>query len=275
VTERIVLIDDHDVVRIGLQTLLQDHGLELAGHASTGTGGLALVQSLQPDLALVDVRLPDMSGIELCKSVRKVSPSTRIAILTACVDKSVVYTCLQAGVQGYLLKDMPGEELFRSIRMILDGKCVLDPTVTGYALNWIESSKATDGSRIHQSGNRKTPAPVGKHRESHRQRDLSATGRQEPGGGRDGSPPTRPLIMPIISAPVTCIRFPAATRSTLRDPAGIVIPLRFCASHDAAPGPHQTFARSNPWGSSERKWGPTFRMGTDVAPAESRSTSAW
>lgn len=140
-TERIVLIDDHDLVRIGLETLLREHGLELAGHASTGTGGLALVQSLQPDLALVDVRLPDMSGIELCKSVRKVSPSTRLAILTACVDKSVVYTCLQAGVQGYLLKDMPGEELFRSIRMILNGKSVLDPTVTGYALNWIESSK--------------------------------------------------------------------------------------------------------------------------------------
>jgi DNA-binding NarL/FixJ family response regulator len=141
VTERIVLIDDHDVVRIGLQTLLRDHGLDLAGHASTGMDGLALVQSLQPDLALVDVRLPDMSGIELCKSVRKVSPSTRLAILTACVDKSVVYTCLQAGVQGYLLKDMPGEELFRSIRLILDGKSVLDPNVTGYALNWIESSK--------------------------------------------------------------------------------------------------------------------------------------
>jgi DNA-binding NarL/FixJ family response regulator len=74
-------------------------------------------------------------------SARDVSPSTRLAILTSSVDKSVVYTCLQTGVQGYLLKDMPGEELFRAIRNILGGKSVLDPTVTGYALQWLESPK--------------------------------------------------------------------------------------------------------------------------------------
>lgn len=143
-TERIVVVDDHELVQIGLHTLLTDRGLEVVGQASTGSEGLKLIQSLQPDLALIDVRLPDMSGIELCQSVRKTNPHIRLAVLTAAMDKNVVHACLQTGVQGYLLKDMPGEELFRSIRKILDGKSVLDPSVTEYALHWIESHRESE-----------------------------------------------------------------------------------------------------------------------------------
>ncbi|MDI3328948.1 MAG: response regulator transcription factor [Alicyclobacillaceae bacterium] len=143
-TERIVVVDDHELVQIGLHTLLTDRGLEVVGQASTGSEGLELIQSLQPDLALIDVRLPDMSGIELCQSVRKTNPHIRLAVLTAAMDKNVVHACLQTGVQGYLLKDMPGEELFRSIRKILDGKSVLDPSVTEYALHWIESHRESE-----------------------------------------------------------------------------------------------------------------------------------
>jgi DNA-binding NarL/FixJ family response regulator len=146
-SERIVIVDDHELVRIGLQTLLSEHGLDLVGQASTGAEGLELIQSLQPDLALIDVRLPDMSGIELCKSVRETNTSTRLAILTSSMDKNVVHACLQTGVQGYLLKDMPGEELFKSIRKILDGKSVLDPTVTEYVLHWIESPKEGESGK--------------------------------------------------------------------------------------------------------------------------------
>jgi DNA-binding NarL/FixJ family response regulator len=143
-TKRIVVVDDHELVRLGLHALLSEGGLELVGEASTGSEGLALIQSLQPDLALIDVRLPDMSGIQLCKSVRETNSSTRLAILTSTMDKHVVYACLQTGVQGYLLKDMPGEELLRAICHILEGKSVLDPTVTEYALHWIESRKESE-----------------------------------------------------------------------------------------------------------------------------------
>jgi DNA-binding NarL/FixJ family response regulator len=146
-TKRIVVVDDHELVRIGLQTLLSDGGLDLVGEASTGSEGLELIQSLQPDLALIDVRLPDMSGIQLCKMVRESGTSTRLAILTSSVDKSVVYTCIQTGVHGYLLKDMPGDELLRAIRNILDGKSVLDPSVTEYALQWIESRNDSESGR--------------------------------------------------------------------------------------------------------------------------------
>ncbi|MCL6625874.1 response regulator [Alicyclobacillus shizuokensis] len=146
-TESIVIVDDHELVRIGLQTLLSEHGLNLVGQASTGAEGLDLIQSLQPDLALIDVRLPDMSGIELCKSVRETNTSTRLAILTSSMDKNVVHACLQTGVQGYLLKDMPGEELFKSIQNILNGKSVLDPTVTEYVLHWIESPRQGESGK--------------------------------------------------------------------------------------------------------------------------------
>lgn len=146
-TQRIVIVDDHELVRIGLHTLLSDHGLELVGQASTGSEGLALIQSLQPDLALIDVRLPDMSGIRVCQAVRETNTHTRLAILTAAVDKNVVHACIQTGIQGYLLKDMPGDELVRAIRTILEGKSVLDPTVTEYALHWIESRKESESSK--------------------------------------------------------------------------------------------------------------------------------
>ncbi|GAB7387434.1 response regulator transcription factor [Bacillaceae bacterium] len=145
--ERIVVIDEHELVRVGLHTLLTGHGLDVVGQASTGAEGLMLIQSLQPDLALIDVRLPDMSGIQLCQSVRMTNTHTRLAILTSSMDKNVVHVCLQTGVQGYLLKDMPGEELYRTIRNILDGKTVLDPGVTEYALHWIKSRKESEPSK--------------------------------------------------------------------------------------------------------------------------------
>lgn len=146
-TERIVVVDDHELVQIGLHTLLTDHGLDVVGYAGTGSEGLALIQSLQPDLALIDVRLPDMSGIQLCQSVREANTHIRLAILTAMMDKYVVHACLQTGIQGYLLKNMPGNELFRAIRNILDGKSVLDPAVTEYALRWIESRKDSESGK--------------------------------------------------------------------------------------------------------------------------------
>ncbi|MBE3595656.1 MAG: response regulator transcription factor [Hydrogenibacillus sp.] len=137
-SERIVVVDDHELVQIGLYTLLTEHGLDVVGQASTGAEGLDLIHSLKPDLALIDIRLPDMSGIQVCQEIRKTDEATRLAVLTALTDKNVVHACIQTGVQGYLLKDLPAEELLRAIRNILAGKAVLDPTVTGHALEWLE-----------------------------------------------------------------------------------------------------------------------------------------
>lgn len=144
---RIVVVDDHALVRIGLRALLDHYGLDLVGEAASGRDGLTLIQTQQPDLALIDVRLPDMSGIQLCKSIRETNQQTRLAVLTSSLDKSVLHTAIQTGVQGYLLKDMAGEELYQAILNLLHGKSVLDPNVTAYALQWIESKAENENSK--------------------------------------------------------------------------------------------------------------------------------
>lgn len=138
---RVVVIDDHDLVRIGLQTSLTEFGIDVIGSANTGQAGLELVRRELPDLALVDIRMPDMSGIELCQVVREERLPVRLAVLTSYVDQDVLHACLLAGVDGYLLKDAPNEELMRSIKQVLEGKSVLDPAVTSYAMKWLQEPK--------------------------------------------------------------------------------------------------------------------------------------
>ncbi|WDL96267.1 response regulator [Alicyclobacillus sp. ALC3] len=135
---RVVVIDDHDLVRIGLQKTLTDSGVEVSGSASTGREGLLLIRRELPDLALVDIRMPDMSGIELCQVVRAEGLPVKLSILTSYVDQDVLHACVLAGVDGYLLKDAPNAELMTSIGQLLEGKSVLDPTITSYAMKWLQ-----------------------------------------------------------------------------------------------------------------------------------------
>lgn len=139
---RVVVVDDHDLVRIGLQTSLTEFGIDVVGSAATGQGGLDVIRRELPDLALVDIRMPDISGIELCQVVRAEGLPVRLAVLTSYVDQDILHTCLQAGVDGYLLKDASSDELLKSIELILHGKSVLDPTVTSYAMHWLKEPLA-------------------------------------------------------------------------------------------------------------------------------------
>lgn len=133
-----VIVDDHELVRMGLRSMLLDRGIDVVAEAETGFEGLKQIREHQPHLALVDIRMPDMNGIELCQMVRSESLSTRIAILTSFIDKDVLHACLQTGIQGYLLKDAHSGDLLHSIEQILAGKSVLDPTMTTYAMKWLE-----------------------------------------------------------------------------------------------------------------------------------------
>lgn len=135
---RVVIVDDHELVRMGLRSMLLDRGIDVVAEAETGFEGLKQIRQHQPHLALVDIRMPDMNGIELCQMVRSESLSTRIAILTSFIDKDVLHACLQTGIQGYLLKDAHSGDLLHSIEQILAGKSVLDPTMTTYAMKWLE-----------------------------------------------------------------------------------------------------------------------------------------
>lgn len=119
---RIALIDDHTLVRTGLRMILAQHAdLEVVGEAEDGESGLALIKTLQPDIALVDVHMPGISGVELTERVRRAKLATRIAILTMADQAPFPRQLLEAGALGYLTKGCPADELVKAIRQIAGG----------------------------------------------------------------------------------------------------------------------------------------------------------
>lgn len=138
---RIVLVDDHEVVRKGISSILSEESeFEVVGEASNGQEGLEKIRSLKPDLALIDIRMKEMNGPSLCRAVRQDNLKTILVILTSYADETLVQTCLQLGVQGYILKDIQGFDLVKSIRTIMQGDSFLDPRATKVAVKWIENS---------------------------------------------------------------------------------------------------------------------------------------
>jgi len=127
---RIVLVDDHELVRTGFRMILtQQPGIEIIGEAADGEQGLALIRRLQPDVALVDVHMPGLSGIELTDRVRKSKLVTRIVILTVVNEAPFPRRLIEAGASGYLTKACAAEELVRAVRQVADGRRYLSPDV--------------------------------------------------------------------------------------------------------------------------------------------------
>lgn len=120
---RIVLVDDHALMRTGLRMILQQQAdIQIVGEAEDGEGGLALIKRLQPDVALVDVHMPGVSGVEVTERVRRAKLTTRIVILTMAGDAPFPQRLLQAGASGYLTKGCPAEELLKAVRRVADGQ---------------------------------------------------------------------------------------------------------------------------------------------------------
>jgi DNA-binding NarL/FixJ family response regulator len=125
---RLLLIDDHALVRAGLIQLIANHDdLAVVGEAGDGTTGATLARDLQPDVALVDLAMPGMDGIETTRRLLLACPSLRVVVLTAFSDRQQVLAALDAGAQGYLLKDAEPDELLRGIRAVARGESPLDP----------------------------------------------------------------------------------------------------------------------------------------------------
>jgi DNA-binding NarL/FixJ family response regulator len=125
---RLLLIDDHALVRAGLIQLIANHDdLAVVGEAGDGTTGATLARDLQPDVALVDLAMPGMDGIETTRRLLLACPSLRVIVLTAFSDRQQVLAALDAGAQGYLLKDAEPDELLRGIRAVARGESPLDP----------------------------------------------------------------------------------------------------------------------------------------------------
>ena len=130
-TIRVFLLDDHEVVRMGLRELLQSEGdIEVVGDVGTASAALARIPALKPDVAILDARLPDGSGIEVCREIRSALPSVRAIILTSYDDDEALFAAIMAGAAGYVLKQVSGNDLLEAVRHVAEGGSLLDPQVT-------------------------------------------------------------------------------------------------------------------------------------------------
>ena len=126
---RIALVDDHPVVLAGIRALLQGvPEVELVGEANTGATGLKAICDSSPDIAVIDLSLPDISGMELARLIRRQCPHVKVIALTVHEDRAYVHPVLEAGAKGYLLKRSAADELLRAIRAVNQGDIYLDPT---------------------------------------------------------------------------------------------------------------------------------------------------
>ena len=131
------MVDDHEVVRIGLRTVLHNHhGITVVGEAGTRIAAVQAVNRLRPDIVLMDVRLPDGSGIDAGRSILASQPTTRIIFLTSYLDENSALAAVLAGAHGYVLKNIDSNLLIQSIRAVFKGHSILNPTLTHRALNW-------------------------------------------------------------------------------------------------------------------------------------------
>ena len=128
---RLLLVDDHEVVRVGLRTLFEkSQGIEVVGEAGTAKDAVIEAQRLKPAVVLMDLRLPDGSGISACRDILSRAPATRVLFLTSYSDEEAVRATVLAGAAGYLLKDIGQQALVDGIKAVAEGQSILDPRVT-------------------------------------------------------------------------------------------------------------------------------------------------
>lgn len=135
----VLLVDDHEVVRVGLRALLAtEAGIEVVAEAGSAAEAVAKAIRLRPDVVVMDIRLPDGSGVEACREIRAEAPKVQVIMLTSYADDEAVFASIMAGASGYLLKQIRGQELVRSIEAVAAGRSLLDPAVTENVLEMLK-----------------------------------------------------------------------------------------------------------------------------------------
>ena len=128
---RLLIVDDHEIVRQGLVAMLSRRpGFQVVAEAGTVAEAIEMARKFQPDLVVMDVRLPDGSGVEACREIRAEFPSTRVVMLTSYPDEEAVFSAIVAGASGYLLKQVRGRDLVAALEAVGRGESLLDPAVT-------------------------------------------------------------------------------------------------------------------------------------------------
>ena len=203
-TMRLLVVDDHEVVRQGLVALLdRREGFQVVAEAGTVAEAVEQARRFQPDIVVMDVRLPDGSGIEACREIRAEYPSTRVVMLTSYPDEEAVLSAIVAGASGYLLKQIRARDLVAALEAVGRGESLLDPAVTEKVLERIRRIASGDvhgrAGAAHpagaedpaarrrgkdQQGDRGRRVPLGQDREELRQLDpLEAQPRAPRPGG--------------------------------------------------------------------------------------------
>jgi two-component system, NarL family, response regulator DevR len=141
---RVFLLDDHEVVRRGVRELLEEAGFEIAGEASTAAEALARIPPTKPDVAVLDVRLPDGSGVEVCREVRDRVPGLACLMLTSYSDDEALFEAIMAGASGYVLKQIRGNDLVDAINTVAEGKSLLDPAATTRLMARLQDTSSDD-----------------------------------------------------------------------------------------------------------------------------------
>ena len=142
---RVFLLDDHEIVRRGVRELLEAHDdIEIVGEAGTADDGVSRIPATKPDVAIIDMRLPDGNGVEVCREVRSIDSSIQCLILTSFSDDEALFDSIMAGAAGYLLKQIKGTDLVDGVRRVASGQSLLDPSVTARVLERLRNGPEED-----------------------------------------------------------------------------------------------------------------------------------
>jgi DNA-binding NarL/FixJ family response regulator len=144
-TVRVFLVDDHEVVRRGVRSLIEvEDDLVVVGEAATAEEALSRIPPTKPDVAIIDVRLPDGNGVEVCREIRSSHPEIQCLVLTSFADDEALFDAIMAGAAGYLLKQIKENDLVDAIRRVASGQSLLDPQITTRVLERLRRPPAED-----------------------------------------------------------------------------------------------------------------------------------
>jgi DNA-binding NarL/FixJ family response regulator len=139
---KVMLVDDHEIVRQGLRALLEaEEGIDVVAEADSGPSAVSLASTHQPDVVVMDVRMPGGSGVEACRAIRDERPDAQVIMLTSFSDDEALFNSIMAGAAGFVLKQIRGRDLVDAIRTVGQGKSLLDPDVTKRVLERLRKAK--------------------------------------------------------------------------------------------------------------------------------------
>lgn len=154
-TIKVFLLDDHEMVRRGLRDILSaENDIDVIGEAGTVVEGVKGIVGMKPDVALVDIVLPDGNGVEVCEALRIYAPDVRVLVLTSFSDDETLFAAISAGAAGYVLKRVASNELIGSVRGVHDGKSLVDPRLTDRMFDGVRGGQFDEEERIGRLNDR-------------------------------------------------------------------------------------------------------------------------